>query len=293
MRIVFIGSVQFSERALKELIGLGANVVGVCTRSESFINSDYYDLSSVAKEHNIPFQYVANINDSSAVKWVQSLFPDVIFCFGWSNLIKHEMLSSAALGTIGYHPALLPANRGRHPLTWALVLGLPETASTFFFMDEGADSGDILSQVVVPINDEDDASSLYEKITEVALCQIRDFLPQLINKTYRRLPQDHTKSNYWRKRSAPDGLIDWRMAATSIYNLVRGLTKPYVGAHFVFDGEVVKVWRVQIVSNIPDNLEPGKVLAVDQMGIIVKTGIGAIRLLDKPDHVTIHVGDYL
>ena len=83
------------------------------------------------------------------------------------------------LGVIGFHPAALPANRGRDPIIWALVLGLQETASTFFFMDEGADSGDIISQEYLIITDSDDAGILYEKITQTALKQLREFVPRL------------------------------------------------------------------------------------------------------------------
>ena len=86
------------------------------------------------------------------------------------------------MGIVGYHPAALPSNRGRHPLIWALVLGLTETASTFFFMDEGADSGDILDQRPVSILPSDDAKSLYERISQVAISQIRDFVPRLTEK---------------------------------------------------------------------------------------------------------------
>ena len=68
------------------------------------------------------------------------------------------------MGVIGYHPAALPKNRGRHPLIWALVLGLKKTASSFFIMDERADSGDVISQEEIIINDDDDASSLYAKM---------------------------------------------------------------------------------------------------------------------------------
>ena len=87
------------------------------------------------------------------------------------------MLTLPSLGLVGYHPALLPQNRGRHPIIWALALGLEETGSTFFFMDEGADTGDILSQRRVPITPEDDAGTLYDKLTTTALDQINAFCP--------------------------------------------------------------------------------------------------------------------
>jgi len=293
MRIVFIGSVKFSQQALSELIAVRANIVGVCTLAKSAINSDHVDLSETAKHFNIPVRMTPNINDSVSIDWVRSLRPDVIFCFGWSYLLKRELLSIPSIGTIGYHPAYLPANRGRHPLIWALALGLTETASTFFFMDEGTDSGDILSQVLVPIRAEDDASSLYENITQVALSQIRDFLPQLSTKTYTTFPQKDQHANYWRRRGASDGLIDWRMAATSIHNLVRALTYPYVGAHFLLDGEPIKVWRSEVISEVPSNIEPGKVIDIDSYGTVVKAGIGAIRLLETTPHVHLKIGGYL
>jgi methionyl-tRNA formyltransferase len=105
-------------------------------------------------------------------------------------LIKKELLELAPMGIVGYHPAKLPENRGRHPLIWALFLGMKQSASTFFFMDEGADSGDILSQVDFEILENDDARSLYNKVIDIALLQIEDFLPKLQNKTYDRIKQD-------------------------------------------------------------------------------------------------------
>ena len=293
MRIVFIGSVEFSQQAFNELLNLRANIVGVCTLAKSSINSDHADLSETAMHANIPVRFTPNINDSASVDWVRALRPDVLFCFGWSYLLKREILSLPTIGTVGYHPSYLPANRGRHPLIWALALGLTETASTFFFMDEGTDSGDILSQEVVPISADDDASTLYATITQVALRQIRAFLPQLSTRTYTAIPQDHLHANHWRRRDASDGLIDWRMAATSIYNLVRALTHPYVGAHFLFDGEPVKVWSSEVISDAPSNIEPGKIISVDSRGPIIKAGIGALRLLETTPHVKFETGNYL
>jgi methionyl-tRNA formyltransferase len=194
---------------------------------------------------------------------------------------------------VGYHPTLLPDNRGRHPLIWALALGLRETGSTFFFMDEGADTGDILSQRVLSIHAEDDAGSLYSRMTAVALSQIEEFLPLLSAGTFVRRPQEQGSGNTWRKRGRQDGQIDWRMSAQSIHNLVRGLTRPYVGAHFMRDGQDIRVWRAEITETFQPNLEPGKVLASDARGVVVNTGQGAIRLLQIEPSVHMSVGEYL
>jgi methionyl-tRNA formyltransferase len=294
MRIIFIGAVEFSCAALQRLIELRANIVGVCSLTESKFNSDHRDLTPIARNAGIPVYSVLNINDSACVEWIRSLNPDVIFCFGWSRLIGGELLNMPRLGIVGFHPASLPANRGRHPLIWALALGLPQIASTFFIMDHGADSGDIISQTDIPISSNDDASTLYVRMTDIALRQLEDLLPALSSGTFIRLKQDESLANTWRKRNASDGRIDWRMSSKSIHNLVRALTKPYVGAHFDLNGGIVKVWKTSLeVPSTEINIEPGKVLVADESEILVKTGDGAIKLINCEPRVMLIKGSYL
>lgn len=293
MRIVFIGTVEFSLRALERLLALDAEIVGVCTLQESKFNADHVDLSGVSVAHGIPCFYADDINSAAALSWIQSKTPDVIFCFGWSRLLKQDLLGLAPLGVIGFHPAALPANRGRHPLIWSLVLGLDKTASTFFFMDVGADSGDILSQREIPIVDQDDARTLYEKVIQIALAQIEEFLPQLATGTFQRIKQNEQHANTWRKRGRADGTIDWRMSAQSIHNLVRGLTTPYIGAHFLVNEKEIKVWKTALHKDAANNIEPGKVLLQSSTGLVVKCGEGAICLLVTEPVFEPSVGSYL
>jgi len=177
-------------------------------KKSSTFNADYSDLTNVCKKKNIPYKYVDDINSKDNIEWIKKLNPDIIFCFGWSYLIKKELLKLPKMGIVGYHPANLPKNRGRHPLIWALALGLKKSASTFFFMKEGVDDGDILSQEEFEILYEDDAKTLYEKVTNLALKQIEEFLPKLENKTYKTKKQNEALANVWRKRDKKDGEID-------------------------------------------------------------------------------------
>lgn len=279
MRIIFIGTVEFSRLALERLVAIGAEVVGVCTLQGSPFNADYADLSPLCREHGIPLMFADDINAPVTLDWIRARLPDVIFCFGWSRLLKEELLAAAPLGVVGFHPAALPANRGRHPLIWALALGLKQTASTFFFMDAGADSGDILSQRYLVIDPADDARVLYDKVCASALEQIAQFVPQLAVASFARVPQDHAQANTWRKRGIADGKIDWRMSARSIHNLVRALAKPYVGAHFVVNGKDIKVWKSVVLGDAPANIEPGKVLGMRAGAPVVKCGQDALCLL--------------
>ena len=245
-RIVFVGAVKASRHCLVEVLSNHGNVVGIITlaREDAGHHSDYADISYLAYQHGISVRFVLDINESYTVKWIRSLHPDLIFIFGWSQIVRKEVLDIPRLGCIGVHPTLLPKNRGRHPIIWALVNGLTESGVTFFYMDEGADSGDILWQKSFPITLEDDAGSVYKKVMELESEAIREFLPQLEAGNAPRTPQDHSQATYWRKRTEDDGLISWTAPAMETYNLVRGLTKPYIGAHTFVDGRKMRVWKV-------------------------------------------------
>ena len=293
MKIFFIGTVEFSKIALQKLIELKAQVVGVCTKENSEFNSDFADLKPLCEKNKIPFKYVNNVNSKDNCYWIKSFNPDIIFCFGWSNLLKKDILTLAPMGVLGFHPSKLPKNRGRHPLIWALALGLKKSASTFFFMDEGIDSGEILSQKDFNILSTDDAQILYDKFANIALLQIEDFLPQLEKKNYQTIKQNYEVSNIWRKRVKSDGKIDFRMTSQAIYNLVRALTKPYVGAHINYKEKEIIVWKVEIIENKHDNIESGKVLDVNEGKILVKTYDGVIKITHHEFKKLPNVGDYL
>lgn len=301
MKIIVIGCVRFSHQVLKHLLSLQSSsieVIGVITRRQSKINSDFCSLEPLADAHNIPCLIAEGNNQLPLARWLKEKSPDVIYCFGWSYLLKKEILTIPKLGVIGYHPAALPRNRGRHPIVWALALGLEQTASTFFLMNEGADSGDIISQRFVTIEKTDDAGTLYQKLTDIALEQITEFTKQLATGILTKCPQNNSHANHWRKRSIKDGEIDWRMSAEGIYNLVRALTHPYVGAHCMYNNVEVKIWKSEIVedsafaSNIK-NFEPGKVLKLDGTTVIVKCGDGAIKLIEHGFNDLPEEGSYL
>jgi methionyl-tRNA formyltransferase len=270
---------------------------GIITRRQSAVNADHVDLSGAAEHHGIPVLFGEDVSRPEMADWIISHSADVGFCLGWSYLLDQAMLSATRLGIIGYHPALLPRNRGRHPIIWALALGLEETGSTFFFMDVGADSGPILSQVRVAISPDDDAGTLYARLVATACGQLRPIVRALYSGTASAMPQDDTLATNWRKRSRVDGLIDWRMPATGIHNLVRALAPPYPGARAVIRGTEVAIWRTRLGAPAPRDVEPGFVLDVDGPEIRVQTGLGTIILvkheLAQALGVPVARGDYL
>ena len=292
MKIIFIGSVYFSKVMLEKLINLKSNIVGVITKEHSAFNSDFEDLSLISIKNNIPFLYTENINNQETIFWIKKLKSDIIFCFGWSSLIKKDILELCPMGVLGFHPALIPNNRGRHPLIWAKILGLEKSGTTFFFMDEGADSGDILDQKEFKISFEDNAASLYNKMIENSIEQLKIFIPKLTSNNYPRTKQNQL-GNSWRKRNQIDGLIDFRMTSESICNLVRGLSKPYFGAHCIYKNKEIKVWEIELSTSDLNNFEPGKVLDVVDDNIKIKTSNGSVILINHNFETIPSVGKYI
>lgn len=294
MRLVFIGALESSYRLLKRVMaGDTAQVVGVVTRSAAPGNADFRSLAPLAAEIGCPCLLVDRAPETDLASWIGQMQADIVYCFGWSWLLGPAILTAAPQGVVGYHPTLLPLNRGRHPIIWALALGLDRTGSTFFRMDEGADSGDILSQVTVEIAPDDTAASLYARLMDVAEQQVDAMTQALARGALAGQPQDHSRANIWRKRGKADGCIDWRMPARGIYNLVRALTRPYVGAHCSTPGGDIKIWQGKLGPHGFHNCEPGKVLALDGDAILVKCGDGSLWLCEHEFLRPPKVGDYL
>ncbi len=293
MKILFIGSIEFSKHILLTFLENDLKIDHVITKKKSPFNSDFNDLSNIASKNHIDVSYSKSINSRSSLKKIIKLNPDLIICIGWSEIIQEKILNIPKYGVIGYHPSLLPQNRGRHPIIWSLALGLSETGSSFFLMNKKADSGDIISQKRLKIAMKDDASSLYKKLLEISKKQIPKIISQINKKRFTIKKQNNSNSNKLRKRSLKDGEIDWRMGSETIYNLIRALTKPYVGAHFYYNKKKIKVWKAIYSNKEIKNIEPGKVLAFDSYSVRIKCGKGIITLLDYSPRIKFKIGKYL
>ena len=166
LNVAFIGCIEFSEYILQNLLLLKNENIHICaitSKSISKFNDDHCDLFPLAKEHAIHY---LDYNESPYFleKFLVENNPDVVYCFGWSHLISLRIMKTATNGAIGFHPTKLLMHGGRHPIIWTLALGLKETATTFFRIDEGADTGHILSQKILPVLFEYTAKTLYKKL---------------------------------------------------------------------------------------------------------------------------------
>jgi methionyl-tRNA formyltransferase len=281
MRYIFVGTVEASYHALEEMLIQGANVVGVFTLAVEYASrhSDFADLSPLAQSYRIPLWHINNINEPEVVAQMQSLKPDYIFVIGWSQILKAAVLRLPKYACIGFHPSLLPQNRGRAVLPWTILQGLRRSGGTLFYLDEGVDSGDILMQKAFDLEPDETARTLYNKITAVLREMIREALPLLESGKPPRYPQDHSKATYCAKRTPADGLIDWQQPAERIWTLIRAVGDPYPGAFTFHRGRKVIIWEAKFIGSAPYIGLPGQIHAIRQDGVLVQCGDGKHILL--------------
>ena len=282
-KIGIIGSLIFTELVTGKLLMVGVKITLLIAQKDARHNSDYKNLENFCRDNGIKHISTENINSSFVLEEIKSQELDLLICLGWSRLIGEEIINSVPMGVWGYHPSLLPQNRGRHPLIWAIVLGLSKTGSTFFLMDKGFDTGKIIDQKTVHILPDERVWDLYNRVAKVSAAQLKT----LLEKTNLKNIQDKNpetpvpnEGNFWRKRTENDGRIDFRMSSKQIFDLIRALSFPYPGAHFQFGSKKVKVFEAQYFQVAGyENIEPGKIINFEKnKSVTVKCGIGFITL---------------
>lgn len=273
MKIIFIGGVQFSHTILETILNENFPVEAVFSYDESKkkFYSDYASFDDITKHHKIKHIKVMNINDKDNVELIKKIQPDLILVIGWSQLLKDELLKIPTIGVIGSHPTELPKFRGRSPISWSIIKGLTESALTFFYITPGIDDGDILSQEKFQITSNDDATSLYETMTQLGKKMILQSLPLLKSSTAKRTPQNPIDFiENWPKRTPEDGKINWSKTAKEIHTLIRASTHPYPGAFTFLHGSKITIWKSTLLKCQSEGI--GKIMNIDDDGIHVGTG---------------------
>ena len=297
MKVILIGKVKMTLSFLKTIYSnKNFKLVGVLTDLKREENDDFVDLGVFCKKKKINFLKIKDINSKSTFNWIKKKTPDYIFCFGYSKIIKNPLISKFKNKIIGFHPTLLPDNRGKHPIIWSIILGLKLTGSSFFIMSKKIDYGKIIDQRKIKIVENDDANKLYNKITKKACAQIPILFKKLSKKKFFYRNKKIKKGNIWRKRTFLDGVIDWRMSNIQINYLIKALTKPYCGASFLKNKRIYKVFRSEMIDDYRkkyENLEYGKIINVSKNFIIVKCGSGLIKLKNIVPKLSVKKGEYL
>jgi methionyl-tRNA formyltransferase len=237
MKIAFCTCVQIGKSCIESVLSIGGQFDLLLTLHDhkSIKKSGRIFLDEIAENSNTPLFKLNHINDPDVANVLAEYEIDWLFIVGWSQIASAELISLPRMGIIGAHPTLLPIGRGRAAVPWAIIKGLDKTGVTFFKMDEGVDTGEILDQFEIPISKNENATSLYDKVNTAHVDLIKQIWPKLIEGTIDGIKQDETLASYWEGRTPADGELKFSMSVMEVDCLVRATTRPYPGAYKVID----------------------------------------------------------
>jgi len=277
-RIVFIGALTGGKKCLKALLDARENVAAVFTWSDGAgkERSCYEPFDELVAAHGIPLVKVNDINAHDVVEKIRGFKPSVIVVMCWSQMVKKSVIEIPAHGTIGMHPTLLPKNRGRAPIPWAIIKGLDKTGVTIFYINERVDAGDILAQEEILIDFEDTAKTLGEKVDMVAEKLLCRAVREIREGKAKPIPQDNSQATYWPKRNPEDGLVNWAQKPIAVYNFIRALVKPYPGAFTFVSNKKLLLWNAKSPESHNHRAAAGQILKFDSLGMKVATNGGSV-----------------
>jgi methionyl-tRNA formyltransferase len=292
MRTVWVSFDTIGRDCLEAAAESGADVVGVVTLPGPIDSSrsGQCAFDEVAARLGASLIETRDINSLEPLNSIRELNPELIFVVGWSQLVRDSFIKLAPEGVFGMHPTLLPRHRGRAPIPWAILAGLARTGVTLFeIVDPTADSGEIVGQVILDIDPDETATTLFQRLAEAHVQLTRELVPRLLARTAPRIPQDPSRASSWPKRTPADGIIDWETRAPYLYDWVRAQTRPYPGAFTFLGDEKVVVWGARPVD-LEGSVPAGTIVEVSSAGPVVACGEGGLVLEEVETDVTLGVG---
>lgn len=282
-KIVFMGTPDFSVPVLRQIIDDGFDVIGVVTQPDRPVGRKRVltppPVKAEALKYGIPVFQPEKIRQPEELEKILSLKPDLIVTAAFGQILPKELLQAPTYGCINVHASLLPELRGGAPIHYAIIQGKKKTGITIMYMVEKLDAGDILTQVEVPITEDDNVGTLHEKLSAAGSELLSKTLPQLLEGKLTPIPQNNEEATFAYNIKREQEKIDWTMTGEEIYNHIRGLN-PWPVAFTLLDGQVLKVWRSEKTAGTAEQ-DAGTILKLEADGITVSTGNGtAIKITE-------------
>jgi len=271
MRIVIIGQAAFGEKTLEALLDMGEEVVGVYTNPDTPGREN--PLKTRALELGVPVFQPGKMRAPGTYESYVKLKPDLNVMAFVTDIIPDSILNHPKLGTIQYHPSLLPRHRGGSAINWAVINGETRTGLTIFWPDKGIDTGPILLQKEVDIGPDDTVGSLYfNKLFPLGIEAIAESVALIRQGKAPRIPQGESQATY--EGLCTQAVIDWKEPAQKIYNLIRG-TNPQPGATTSYGNTKFKIFDSELHTGDVKG-SPGEVTEIKESGLLVAAPGGAI-----------------
>lgn len=280
MRVVFMGTPDFSVPTLEALVQAGHDVTAVVTQPDKPKGRGKAVLMTPVKEkaleYGIQVYQPVKVRDQEFVQVLRQMNPDIIVVTAFGQILSVEILKIPRYGCVNVHASLLPKYRGASPIQYAVIEGEKETGITTMMMAEGLDTGDMLDQAVIQLDQKETGGSLHDKLGNLGGELIIGTLKKLEDGTAIRTPQREEEACYVKPLKKLMGDIDWSMEAEAIERLVRGLN-PWPSAYTSWNGKTIKIWEADVIAQEYEG-RCGQIAEVDKDKLLVKTGKGALSI---------------
>lgn len=269
-----MGTPDFSVPVLQRIIKDGYNVIGVVTQPDRPKGRKREltppPVKVEALKHGIPVFQPEKIRVVEAYVKVIEWGADLIITAAFGQILPKALLEAPKLGCINVHASLLPELRGGAPIHYSILQGKSKTGVTIMYMVEKLDAGDILTQVEVPILENDHVGTMHDKLSIAGSNLLSHTIPSLLNGKLKPIKQNGSEATFAYNIKREQERINWSKSGEVIYNHIRGL-HPWPVAYTSLHGVVLKIWWGEKV-NVDADAQPGQVIRLDQDGFVVSTG---------------------
>lgn len=282
MKVIFMGTPDFSVGTLEALIEAGHEVALVVTQPDKPKGRggkmQYTPVKEVAVAHNIPVYQPKRIREPECIEELRKYNADIMVVIAFGQILPKEILEMTPYGCVNVHASLLPSYRGAAPIQWAVINGEKVSGVTTMQMNEGLDTGDMLLKVEIPLDEKETGGSLHDKLAEAGARLCVETLDALKAGTVTPEKQGDSPTAYAKMLDKHMGKIDWKMSAKEIERLIRGLN-PWPSAYTRWNenDKGMKIWEAEVAEGQTDK-DAGTVVEVAKDGFFVQTGDGLLKI---------------
>lgn len=299
MKVIFMGTPEFSVGTLEALIDAGHEVVLVVTQPDKPKGRggkmQYTPVKEAALKHGIPVYQPKKIREEACIEELRTYQADIMVVIAFGQILPQEILDMTPYGCINVHASLLPKYRGAAPIQWAVINGEKVSGVTTMQMDAGLDTGDMLLKTEVVLDENETGGSLHDKLAAAGASLCVETLKGLEAHTIHPEKQGESPTEYARMLDKSLGNIDWSRTAEGIERLIRGLN-PWPSAYTGWNGKTMKIWEAEVAPQGETAVqEPGTVVRVEKNGFLVQTGSGLLKVctLQIPGKKRMDAGAFL
>lgn len=296
--IIYMGTPDFSVPPLKELLKEGYNITAVVTQPDRRRGRgkkiSFSPVKVAALENNLKVIQSEKIGDRALINELKAHRPDIFIVTAFGQIFNSELLSIPGYGAVNIHASLLPKYRGAAPIQWAILNNDPVTGITIIKMVRDLDAGPILLKEEVPVEENETAGHLFERLSRISGDVIVKFLKNSAGKIPEEQPQEDARASYAPKITKEMAIINWKAEASRVSSHIRAMD-PFPGASTTMGDKKIKLFSPCVHDPLSSTDMPGKVIIEEGNRLLVATGKGMVAIgeIQFPGKKRMAVKDYL